>query len=200
MSGHSLFHIFSLVPLLHPLKKKKEFPAGSPVQAAYCSGSEASGLTVPSLPSFFISFCPFPSSFCPQLLACPISFPFTSLHDLYSDSHFNYCSFFFSLMPVLSFVSFLLICLLPSPPQNRPQKKHPPPLRPAHEGTDRFMWSVWFCAVNYMFRHVKELYPRMALHPQIPSHNFSKALLSPSENRSAPVKGSTRFFHPLLSF
>lgn len=65
---------------------------------------------------------------------------------------------------IICFISPYL-CLLPSPPQNR-QKK---PLLPAYESTDRFMWSVWFCSVSYMFRHVKELYPRMELHPQIPS-------------------------------
>lgn len=54
--------------------------------------------------------------------------------------------------------------LLPSSSQN----KQKIPLLPSHEGTDRFMWSVWFCAVSYMFYHVKKLFPTKELHLWIP--------------------------------
>lgn len=42
-----------------------------------------------------------------------------------------------------------------------------------------------FCAVSYMFRHVKELCPRMELHAQIPSAptTFQKALLSQPQKK-----------------
>ena len=59
--------------------------------------------SLPSLPSLFISIGPFLSSFCPQLLL-------TSLHDLYSDSHFNYCSFFYLKAP--SCICFSICSLL----------------------------------------------------------------------------------------
>lgn len=166
MSNHFLFHLFSPVALLILSVPLLVFVISSLSQglwaflSVFCSswlqghlskrpivqGQMPQVSKTPTLPSLFISL---------------------TLHDFYSDSHFNYCSFvvflfFIFLTKCFSLISFTIclisphLCLLPSPP-------------PSCSWGYSFMWSVWFYTVSYMFCHVKELYQRMELHPQIPS-------------------------------
>lgn len=111
MSGHFLFHLFSPVALLSFCPSSLFLYnilsvfrlVGISFLPAPLHGCE---LTCPNSLLFRVkslrphssilalvfsslsALCP--SSSCPRLL----SLQFTSLHDLYSDSHFNYCSFF----------------------------------------------------------------------------------------------------------
>lgn len=64
------------------------------------------------------------------------------------------------------------------------------------------MWYVWFCAVSYMFHHVKELYPSF-IHRY--RHNFSKAQLISSEEtlcscKKVQVSSSPPFLFLLKAF
>lgn len=163
MTGHFLFHFCSPVALLFFCPHF--FPR------------HGSRLTCPNSVLFRIE------SLSPDALMLPLAFHFSLpfpfifmsltifsfLYDLYTEaSH----AFFYHLLNCSLSVSASL------------------PTLPAHTGTDRFMWSVWFCTVRDMFRHVKELYPRKEFHLQISSALTSfQSFAKPPENCLVPVEG-----------
>lgn len=150
--------------------------------------------SLPSLPSLFISIGPFLSSFCPQLLL-------TSLHDLYSDSHFNYCSFFYLKAP--SCICFSICSLLR-------------PLISVCFRLSPFFLLMWVqtascgpCVFFFFLHREQHVSSCERALPEdgasstdtVSSRNFSKALLSPLEERRKKkmldlARGSTRFFRP----
>lgn len=97
-----------------------------------------------------------------------------------------------------SFPCLSYLCLLPSPPRNQTKKN-----LPAHEGGQRFMWSVWFLCCELHVSSCERALPEdgASCTETVSSHNFSKDLLSQPEKKgkkkgSAPVKGSFRFLRP----